>query len=258
MTHSGSYRRILSRMGYYAYQNGLIYNHLNQNGGWDGHLSSCRNFIMKTLEYFKPSRVTVLGSGWLLDLPLAEMLVKTDMIYLVDIVHPPEVVRQAGELGNVMLVEQDITGGLIEEIWNATRKFSFFRKLKSLESVSIPEYVPAFDPGVVISLNILTQLESRLLEWLKNRSDIKEEELFLFRKSIQERHVEFLMRHKAVLITDYGEVVTKKSGEINTIPTLFVTLPQGHFREEWTWNFDLRGHENYTSRSVINVLALTF
>jgi hypothetical protein len=258
MTHSGSYRRILSRMGYYAYQNGLIYNHLNQNGGWDGHLASCRNFIMKSLEYFKPSRVTVLGSGWLLDLPLAEMLEKTEMIYLVDIVHPPEVVRQAGELGNVILVEQDITGGLIEGIWNATRKFSFFRKLTSLESISIPEYVPAFDPGVVISLNILTQLESRLLEWMKNRTDIREEELMLFRKSIQERHIEFLMRHKAVLITDNGEVVIKKSGEINTIPTLFVTLPQGQFREEWTWNFDLRAHENYTSRSVINVLALTF
>ena len=258
MTHSLAYRRILSKMGYYAYQNGLIYNDLNQEGGWDGHLTRCRDYIMKMVEYYKPSRVTVLGSGWLLDLPLAEMLEKTEMIYLADIVHPPEVVSQAGELGKVVLVEQDITGGLIEEIWNATRKFSFFRKLKTLESISIPEFVPPFDPGVVISLNIMTQLESRLLEWIKKRSGIGDAELLHFRKRIQERHIEFLLKHKSVLITDYEEVVTKKNGEINTIPTLFATLPQGHFREEWTWDFDLRGHENYNSRSVIKVIALIF
>jgi hypothetical protein len=257
MTHSLTYRRILSRMGYYAYQNGLIYNHLNQEGGWDGHLACCRNFIMKTLEYYKPSRVTVLGSGWLLDLPLAEMLEKTEMIYLADIVHPPEVIRQAGELGRVVLVEQDITGGLIEEIWNAAGNFSFFRKLKSLGSISMPEFVPAFDPGVVISLNILTQLESRLVEWLKKRSDLGEEQLLSFRKSIQEKHIEFLLKNKSVLITDYEEVVTKKTGEVNNISTLLVTLPQSHLREEWTWDFDLTGHENYNSKSVIKVLAMT-
>jgi hypothetical protein len=209
------------------------------------------------LEYYKPSRVTVLGSGWLLDLPLAEMLEKTEMIYLADIVHPPEVISQAGELDRVVLVEEDITGGLIEEIWNATGRFSFFGKLKSLESISIPEFVPAFDPGLVISLNILTQLESRLVEWLKKRSNLREEQLLPFRKRIQERHIEFLLKHKSVLITDYEEVVTKKTGEVNRISTLLVTLPQGYSRDEWTWDFDLRGHENYNSRSVIKVLALT-
>ena len=65
MTHSISYRRILNRMGYYDYQNGLIYNHLNQEGGWDSHLDHCRNFINRALDYYKPEKVTVLGSGWL-------------------------------------------------------------------------------------------------------------------------------------------------------------------------------------------------
>lgn len=245
-------------MGYYAYQNGLIYNDLNQDGGWDSHLSSCRNFIMKAVEYYKPARITVLGSGWLLDLPLAEMLEKTGMIYLVDIVHPPEVVRQAGELKNVVLSEQDITGGLIEEIWNATGKFSFFRKLKSLGSIEIPEFVPAFDPGLVISLNILTQLETRLMEWLKRRSAAGEDELLLFCKRIQERHIGFLLKNRSVLITDYAEVITKKTGEIINIPTLFAELPAGQFMEEWTWDFDLKGHENYNSTSVIKVRALAF
>ena len=136
-------------MGYYAYQSGLIYNHLNQEGGWDGHLSSCRRFINRTLEYYNPGTVTVLGSGWLLDLPLAEMLEKSSKVYLVDIVHPPEVVKQAGDLENVVLVEQDITGGLIEEVWNKAGKISLFRKLKSLGSISIPDFSPDFSIAFV-------------------------------------------------------------------------------------------------------------
>jgi hypothetical protein len=256
MTHSISYRRILSKMGYYAYQSGLIYNHLNQEEGWDGHLNSCRRFINRALEYYKPDTVTVLGSGWLLDLPLAEMLEKTLKVYLVDIVHPPEVVKQAGDLENVVVVEQDITGGLIEEVWSKAGKFSLFRKLKSLESINIPEYSPAFDPGFVISLNILTQLESQILALIKKRSSISEEEIFRFRRIIQEKHIDFLRKHQSVLITDYAEVIIKKSGETQTNQTLFAEIPEGKFKEDWTWDFDLKGHENYNSRSIIKVVSV--
>ena len=256
MTNSISYRRILNKMGYYAYQNGLIYSHLKQEGGWDSHLDRCRKFINRALEYYKPAKVTVLGSGWLLDLPLAEMLEKTGMVCLVDIIHPPEVIRQAGDIDKVILVEQDITGGLIEEIWEKTRKFSLFNKLKSLESISVPEFAPDFDPGFVISLNILTQLESRLLEWLKKRADIPDHELLGFRKGIQEKHIEFLSRHPSVLITDYTEIFTKKSGDISSIQTLLATLPHGLFCDEWTWDFDLKGNENYNSRSVMKVVSV--
>jgi hypothetical protein len=243
-------------MGYYAYQNGLIYNHLNQEGGWDSHLANCRNFINRVLEYYKPVKVTVLGSGWLLDLPLAEMLENTEKIYLVDIVHPPEVIKQAGNLQNVTIVEQDITGGLIEEVWNKTREFSLFIKLKSLKLLTIPEVTLDFDPGFVISLNILTQLESQLLDCLKKRSVVGEEEFMLFRKGIQEKHIDFLNKHRSVIITDYAEVVTKRSGEITTIPSLLAELPKGQFSEEWTWDFDMKGRENYNSRSVIKVVSV--
>lgn len=243
-------------MGYYAYQSGLIYNHLNQEGGWDSHLANCREFIKRAVGYFKPGTVTIVGSGWLLDLPLAELLEETELIYLVDIIHPPEVVKQAGGLENVTLRELDVTGGLIEAVWNATRKSSIFKKPGSLESIVIPEFLPDFDPGFVISLNIMTQLESQLINYLRKRAVFSEDELFRFRREIQVKHLEFLKKHRSVLITDYAEVVSRKSGEVTTIPSLFVDLPEGYFRNEWTWDFDLRGHENYTSRSVIKVVSV--
>ena len=70
-------------MGYYNYQNGLIYRHLNQEGGWDSHLERCRSFILEGVGFYKPGKVTVLGSGWLLELPFAEMVERTGKICLV-------------------------------------------------------------------------------------------------------------------------------------------------------------------------------
>jgi len=256
MTHSISYRRMLNKMGYYNYQNGLIYRHINQQGGWENHEEHCRGFIIKALEFYKPEKVTVLGSGWLLELPLAELAERTGRICLVDIVHPPDVINQVRCCKNVELIEQDITGGLISEVWQKTGKYSFFSKLHSLEDIIIPEYKPDGDPGMVISLNILTQLESLLIDFLKKRTKIKDGEASQLRTKIQKKHIDFLTRYSSVLITDYAEVITNRSGSIQTIPTLLTDLPPCRVSEEWTWNFDQTGADLYNSRSQFKVIAV--
>lgn len=256
MTQSISYRRMLSKMRYYSYQNGLIYHHVNQEGGWESHQEHCRSFILKALELYKPEKITILGSGWLLDLPFAELIERTGRVCLIDIIHPPDVISQVGSYKNVELIEQDVTGGLIEEVWQKTGKFSVFKKLKSLEDIIVPEFKPDGDPGMVISLNILTQLESLLLDFLKKRSKIKEEEFNLFRTEIQRKHIDFLRKHRSVLITDYAEVIINRSGSVKTIPTLVTDLPPCRFTEEWTWNFDQTGADLYNSRSQFKIVGL--
>ncbi|MGA2405390.1 MAG: hypothetical protein ABSF81_01395 [Bacteroidales bacterium] len=256
MTHSISYRRLLNKMGYYNYQNGLIYNHINQEGGWDNHQERCRSFIIKALDFYKPEKVTVLGSGWLLELPFTELVERTQRVCLVDIIHPPDVISQTGSFKNVELIEQDITGGLIEEVWQKTRKYSFFNKLQSLENVIVPEYKPDCDPGMVISLNILTQLESQLVDFLRKKSRIKEEEFNIFRTEIQKKHIDFLKKNKSVLITDITEIFTDNSGNVTKIPTVITDLPDEHFKEEWTWHFDLVRSDYYTKRSVFKIVGI--
>jgi hypothetical protein len=200
--------------------------------------------------------VTILGSGWLLDLPLPEMMEKVSKICLVDIIHPPDVRNQVRDYAKVELIEQDVTGGLIAEVWEKTGKYSFMKRLKSLEGIVIPEYCPAEDPGMIISLNILTQLESLLIDFIKKRSKISEDVFRLFRSDIQKKHLDFLMKYRSVLISDYAEVITNKSGISKTIPTLYTDLPIGSDREEWIWNFDKSGGDLYNSRSQFKVVAL--
>ena len=245
-------------MGYYDYHNALINRHMNQEGGWDSHLVRSRGFIMKALDLYKPERVTVLGSGWLLDLPIAEMIEKNIKVKLVDIVHPPDVISQAAGLKNVELIEADITGGLIENVWREVAKHPFYKKLKSLENIIVPEYQPGYDPGMVLSLNLLTQLEYLLVLFLKKRASISETELSLFKSKIQTKHLDFLKKYHSVLISDISGTITKKSGQTDIFPTLATNLPPSDFREEWTWSFDKAGTDNYTSSSLLKVVALTF
>jgi hypothetical protein len=256
MAHSLSYRRILTRMGYYNYQNGLIYRFLNQENGWESHLWNCRRLILKALDLYSPEKVTVLGSGWLLDLPFAEMVERTKRICLIDIVHPPDVIKQVEGYNNVELIEQDITGGLIEQIWNKTGEYGLFNRIRSLENISYTGFNQDEDPGMVISLNILTQLELLLVNFLNKRSKIKEEEINTFRIEIQKHHLDFLLKHRSVLISDYAEVITSRKGSVKTITTLLTDLPPFQFREEWNWNFDHKGTDLYNSRSQFKVVGL--
>lgn len=258
MSHTAEYRRILTRLGYYNYQNGLIYRHLNQDGGWDSHLEKCRRYVLQAVEAIRPGKITILGSGWLLDLPLAELLEKTERIVLVDIIHPPEVISQVSDFPNVELCEADVTGGLIEEVWSKTRGITFFKRLKSLSGITIPEYKPQSDPGLVISLNILTQLENLPLKYLQRKSRLKEDGYTEFRRDVQEKHLSFLSNYPSVLISDIQEIMTGGDGTDEIIPTLVAELPNGKRKEEWTWNFDRKGADFYNKTSVMKVIALTY
>lgn len=256
MPHSPSYRRILHRMGYYSYQQGLIYRQLNQQNEWESHLRRCRRFILKSLDVVRPSRVTVLGSGWLMELPLAEMAERIEKIILVDIVHPPEVIRQSAGLKNVELSEQDVSGGLIGEVWNKTGKRTFFNRLPSLETILVPEYEPAEDPGLVISVNILTQLEVLPERLIKKKTKARDDDLFRFRKEIQEKHIGFLKKHASVLISDEAEIILKTGGTQILNKTLLADLPEGRLSDTWTWDFDLTHTDFNRQKSRFKVVAL--
>jgi hypothetical protein len=256
MAFDESYKRILNRLDYYNYQHGFIMRHLKQGTGWDNHLEKCRSFILRSLEIHKPEKVTVLGSGWLLELPLTEMLEKVDNISLVDIVHPPEVVQQVSKMPGVELITEDVSGGLIYEIWRKTSGISIPGKHYSLENIIIPDYMPSFDPGMVISLNILSQLEVLPLRYLIKKIKTNEEEWKRFRKEIQNKHVNLLKRFKSVLISDLCEIFVDKTGNETVRESVIAELPAGLHREELTWDFDLKGSDYFGKRSVFKVAAI--
>jgi hypothetical protein len=255
MTHSPSYRRILHRMGYYDYQQGLIYHHMNQEG-WKAHHDHCRDFIIKAIDLFAPEKISILGSGWLMDLPLKEMSQKADDICLIDIVHPPEVKNQTSEMKNVRLIEEDVSGGLIEEVWKKAGRRTFLNRLHSLDEILIPLYMPVEDPGMVISLNILTQLETLPEKLLRKKTKASDEEFMVFRREIQTKHINFLKNHNSVLISDISEIISGPEKAKSERITAVAEIPSGRLKDEWIWDFDLSGYYFNRKRSVFKVCAV--
>jgi hypothetical protein len=94
------------------------------------------------------------------------------------------------------------------------------------------------------------------VDFLKKRSGIREEEFNFFRAEIQKKHIDFLKRHKSVLITDIAEIFTDKSGNVTSNPTAFTELPAGQYKEEWNWHFDIIRSDFYTRRSVFKVVGI--
>ncbi len=245
-------------MGYFDYQQGLIRRHLDQDGAWDSHLDHCRKYILRAVDLFNPEKVTILGSGWLLDLPLSEILEKTKKVILIDIIHPPDVISQVSAFKDVEIVEADVTGGLVEELWAALSGIHLVKRKISLSEIVVPEFKPGFDPGLIISLNLLTQLENLPLEYIRKQAKVEDNDLVGFRKEIQKKHLDFLIKFKSVMITDVEEIYSDRKAKTKTTPTLLAGIPAGNYREEWIWDFDLNGSDYYNTTSVMKVVAVTF
>ena len=131
-------RSVIKRMGYLSDQKGIINRYLRERGGWDSHLYRCRDYILRSVDQIKPDVISILGSGWLLDVPLEELADAGIMINLVDINHPPQVRRKASRFKNVSLIENDITGGLTDIIYQ-----SVSANITNIADIKMPVYKPA-------------------------------------------------------------------------------------------------------------------
>ncbi len=135
------------RLGYVRDLIAIEARHRRCRTSWEPHLQRSRRFVLKAADgLVLRDKVTVLGSGLLLDVPLAELSDAFTEVVLVDIVHMPAARTTAAAYANVRLVEADLTG-LVEDIAAG----------RSVGTVATPT-LPEGDADLVVSLNLITQL----------------------------------------------------------------------------------------------------
>lgn len=243
-------RRGVRKLGYISDQQGIINRYLREQGGWDSHLMRTRDFIMERVRTEEPDTVTILGSGWLLDVPLEELASICGHINLVDINHPAQVRRKVVDYKNVSLIEDDITGGVTGIIRNAIKNDI------SPAAIDIPRYKPDYERGLVVSVNLLTQLDMIPADYLAARIDGSREELREFRKKIQESHITFLREQTSLLISDCQEEIWRDDERVEVNDLLFTSFPGGEMKREWMWDFDTGGSYYRRSRVLFRVRAV--
>ena len=226
---------IARKAGYTKDQIGIQSRYVREHDNWTPHLEQTKKYILETAQNVERKHsVAVLGSGWLLDVPLTELSEQFDEVYLYDIVHPEQIIVKTKKIPNVHLVEADLTYGAVTV---AEQKNSFEEFFTAFQNVTPTIDLNQYD--FVVSVNILNQLDIILCDYLKEKFHVSEQQLLPIRETIQQRHVDVLPRGKTCLVTDYMEEnISVKDSAMSTKELLHCKLPVHTFEREWQWIFD--------------------
>ena len=230
----------LKRMGYLKELIAIEARHKRQQAAWADHLEACKKIILEAAAGVKPDRVTILGSGPLLDVPLGELADTFADVRLVDIFHMPGVEKRIAHLNNVQLVSADLTG-LAEATYAHVN-----------EGRQGPLPPPQADASMVagsdlvVSLNLLTQLPLLPTGWVQeNGAATDEAGLKAFARRIIEHHLQFLLSlpGRVALITETERVISDGTAATSSISPRVTrcTLPSRRTRcwqrpmLSWPW-----------------------
>ncbi len=249
---------VLRKFGFRKDQNGIINRYLRENGGWETHLTNTKDFILHSSKNKEKESCLILGSGWLLDVPVDNLKEIFKKIYLVDIVHPKQIIHKYRKYKNIEFMKVDISG-YIEPVYNFMKKN---KKTKTPLNQIVQQFPDDFkellnNVSMVVSVNILNQLDILICDYITRFPLYNDdEEITGFRKIIQQKHIDLMPRNKSCIITDYEELnYDDNMNLINKKSLIYTNLPKGKDVRKWKWNFDLNKtyHKNY--KTIFKVMA---
>ncbi len=249
--------RAKKQMGFVKDQEGIMNRYMRESSHWAKHLERSRNFISEAFNHSDAETVAVLGSGWLLDVPLDKLLSRFKHIYLVDIHHPVQIRKKTAGMKQIELIEEDLTGGAIEQIWLMLKEHSNLMPAGDLSDlISLKAPLAQIMPDALISVNLLNQLDIILCDYIRKQGHFQQATLTPFRAAIQAFHLNWISNKPACLITDIREELWNKSGNFTSKALIHTDLPHGIRRDNWWWDFDTQGTYHPESRTRMEVQAI--
>jgi hypothetical protein len=231
-------KNIPKRMGFITDQKGILRRYIREREHWESHLMNCHKFIVDNMNNQKFSNIAFLGSGWWLDIPVEQVINNFSRVFMVDIFHPRQIKHRAAKIDNLELIEYDITGGVIEEVYQKVREK---KKLSvSLNITSVPE-LNFSGNTLIVSINILNQLDNLIVEWIQSKLGPNIESTPM-QHQIQLNHINFIQENKGILISDVEEINRDPKGSLVSSRSLvFPEFPDALIHKEWVWKFDTHG-----------------
>jgi hypothetical protein len=228
---------------------------LDEEGAWESHLQKTRQCILNELYRLKPQSVAVLGSGWLLDIPLQELLAEGASVKLIDIAHPSRIKHKYRGNPRVEFIDYDLTRAVDNVLnYKDVTDSSAFREL--ILSLKQPVHNLNFEADLCISVNTLSQLHVLYADYLSRRKSFSGNSREELAKAIQLAHLDFLPKGKSLLVSDFEEELYDEDGKLMGVnPRLFVDLNRYEKVDSWSWSFDSRKtyHQNYLVK--LNVIS---
>jgi hypothetical protein len=240
---SNTPRSIYQKMGFYSDQSGIIRRYKREVEFWEEHLKKTKESILICSGNKNKNKIAILGSGWLLDIPMEEISQLFSEIWLFDICHP-KVIKELYNGENIHFIETDLSGFALP----------VYKMCKSARKIT-PEIVNALTPefsynfqsfDYVVSCNILDQLDDLLIEYIRRNSIISKEIEKSLRIKLQEIHISSLPDNKSLIITDVQELIVDANNSIISEKQLIYSkMKNRKSKMEWIWKFDnLRMYSN--------------
>lgn len=213
------------RLGLLAESVAIGARHRRCRAAWAPHLAATRAAVVDAIGRLPRRRTAlVLGSGALLDLPLAELAGAFRRVVLVDVVHPWRARLASRGFANVSRITDDVTG-VLDAVSNG-------------ELASPRPYHLIDDPeaDLVISLNLLSQLPVVPVRSLDGRA--APEPLAAMARDVVRSHLTDLDRSRAstLLVSDVERVVVGRDGREIERDSLIADLPEPAHDREWWWD----------------------
>ncbi|MEK6742852.1 MAG: hypothetical protein AABZ15_04555 [Nitrospirota bacterium] len=220
------------RLGYLDEAIAMRSRYRRNRTAWQPHLNNTRRFVLAVAEkVLHRDKVVVLGSGLLLDVPLAELTGMFREVVLMDTVCLPEVRKQIRGYGKVSFIERDVTN-IAERLY--TNRQQGIPELPRAVPVEIDN-----DADLVVSLNILSQL------WVMPRTYVSSQRPALPHDQVEDwcRQIEefyysslrslscdvcLIADHEVVKLDTDGAIISRAS----TVYDLVLPAPDA----SWTWN----------------------
>ncbi len=223
---------------------------------WAAHRERTRALLCRAVGRCPRRRkAVVLGSGLLLDVPLAELAAAFREVVLVDLVHPLGTGRQLRRFANVRAVTADVTG-VARAVPAAARD----------PSAPLPRAEPSLfcddaDVDLVASVNLLSQLPYVPADYLARKRAHSPEAIESFAHDVVAAHLRYLRRVPGVaaLVADVEELTVDAGGAVVAREDTLYGVPPPRGDEEWVWELAPRpeAHRNLSyHRRVVGVTDL--
>jgi hypothetical protein len=217
-------------------QQGILNRFFRESNAWNNHLNKTKAFIINHTKNKQFNKVAILGSGWLLDVPLEQLLAVTKELHAFDILHPVQIRNKYKANSNLKFFTHDLSFGLVNTASECKSVHAFRQQCNAV----VPDIdFDAYD--LVISLNLLNQLDILLLDFLQKRFFIHDADQAEIRKSIQDKHIQTLPKGKSMLVSDWFENNWTKIQERDSAigkPLIYSDLLNQKSFESWVWDFD--------------------
>jgi hypothetical protein len=199
---------------------------------WKPHLQQTQAVLRAAVERCPCRRkAVILGSGWLLDVPLEELAGAFAEVVLVDLVHPLATRRRAWRHANVRLLQADVTD-TVEAVYRCARR----------RGTPLPRSQPRLfrdDPEIdlIASVNILSQLSYLPERYLLMAGVHSPEAVAAYARPVVEAHLEYLRSLPGVvaLVADVECLLVNRAGEVVESSSTVQGVPLPCPGREWIW-----------------------